>query len=147
MATQPPPPKGVEPASPIFVPFLLCPNGWMHQDATWYGSRPPRKPHCIRRVPSAPRKGHSTPSFMPMYIVATIAQLSYCWALVYLSILTGEWPSMTFLIVILIFIQCCNCMIAVSACCNFKDVIQSLIVVCIAYLSSLIEYCSNTTSY
>jgi len=23
--------------------------------------RPPRRPHCIRRVPSAPRKGHSTP--------------------------------------------------------------------------------------
>jgi len=27
----------------------------------WYGSRPPHRPHCIRRVPSAPRKGHSTP--------------------------------------------------------------------------------------
>jgi len=23
--------------SPIFGPFLLRPNGWMHQDATWYG--------------------------------------------------------------------------------------------------------------
>jgi len=22
----------------IFGPFLLWPNGWMHQDATWYGS-------------------------------------------------------------------------------------------------------------
>ena len=25
--------------SPIFGPFLLWPNGWMHQDATWYGGR------------------------------------------------------------------------------------------------------------
>jgi len=23
--------------TPIFGPFLLRPNGWMHQDATWYG--------------------------------------------------------------------------------------------------------------
>jgi len=26
--------------SPIFDPFLLWPNGSMHQDATWYGDRP-----------------------------------------------------------------------------------------------------------
>jgi len=53
----------------------------MDEDATWYGSRPLRRPHCIRRVPSAPRKGHSTtPSFRPMSIVATVAHLSYCWA-------------------------------------------------------------------
>jgi len=26
--------------SPIFSPFLLWPNGWMHQDATSYGGRP-----------------------------------------------------------------------------------------------------------
>jgi len=40
------------------------------------------RPHCIRRVPSAPRKGHSTPSFRPMSTVATVAHLSYCWVLV-----------------------------------------------------------------
>jgi len=28
--------KGAEP--PIFGPFLLWTKGWMHQDATWYGS-------------------------------------------------------------------------------------------------------------
>ena len=33
------PKKGAE-LSPIFGPFLLWPNGWMHQDATWYGGRP-----------------------------------------------------------------------------------------------------------
>jgi len=34
------PPKGADPSSPIFGPFLLWPNGWMHQDATWYGCWP-----------------------------------------------------------------------------------------------------------
>ena len=34
----------------------------MDEDATWYGSRHRRRPHCISRVPSAPRKGHSTPA-------------------------------------------------------------------------------------
>ena len=27
-------------AAPIFGPCLLWPNGWMNQDATWYGGRP-----------------------------------------------------------------------------------------------------------
>ena len=57
----------------------LWANGWMDEDATWYGSISPRMPHCIRQVPSAPRKGHSTPPpFRPMSIVATVAHLSYC---------------------------------------------------------------------
>jgi len=30
--------KGAEP--PIFGRCLLWPNGWMDQDATWYGGRP-----------------------------------------------------------------------------------------------------------
>jgi len=33
----------------------------MDDDATWYGSRSRHMPHCIRRGPSCPRKGHSTP--------------------------------------------------------------------------------------
>jgi len=32
------PEKGAEP--PISGPCLLLPNGWMDQDATWYGVRP-----------------------------------------------------------------------------------------------------------
>ena len=32
----PPPPKG----GSIFGPYLLQPNGWMDQDATWYRGRP-----------------------------------------------------------------------------------------------------------
>ena len=35
--TQPPSPKRGGAPFPIFVPFLLWPNGWMHQDAIWYG--------------------------------------------------------------------------------------------------------------
>jgi len=39
MGTQLPfPKKGTEP--PIFGPSLLWPNGWIHQDTTWYGGRP-----------------------------------------------------------------------------------------------------------
>jgi len=30
--------KGAQPS--IFGPRLLWPNGWMDQDATWYGGRP-----------------------------------------------------------------------------------------------------------
>jgi len=39
-----PSPTGAEP--PIFGPFLLWPNGWMHQDATWYGGRPQPRRLC-----------------------------------------------------------------------------------------------------
>ena len=49
---------------PNFWPCLLWPNGWMDEDAAWYGSRPRPRAHCIRRVP-APAKGapHSSPLF------------------------------------------------------------------------------------
>jgi len=49
----------------FFGPFLLWPNGWMHQDATWYGSRPRPRPHCAR-CPAThlpPQKGGHTPNF------------------------------------------------------------------------------------
>ena len=73
-----PPMKGAQP--PVFGPCLLWPNGWMDEDATWYGSSPRSLPHCVRRGPSSPpRKGHSSlPSFRPMSIVTTVVQLSYC---------------------------------------------------------------------
>ena len=45
----------------IFGPCLLWPNGWMDEDATWYGSRPLPRPHCIRRGSQLPQKGHSSP--------------------------------------------------------------------------------------
>jgi len=45
--------------------LLLWRNGWMHQDATWYGGRPPPRRLCVRWGPSPPSaKGvHWAPKF------------------------------------------------------------------------------------
>jgi len=42
---------------------VLWPNGWMDQDETWHGDRPPPRPHCVRLGPctSPSKKGHSSP--------------------------------------------------------------------------------------
>jgi len=62
MGTQLPPQKGH--SHPIFGPCLLWPNGWMDQDATWYGGRPRPRPNCVRWGPSSlslpPKRGHSS---------------------------------------------------------------------------------------
>jgi len=42
---------------PIFGPCLLWPNGWMDQDATWYGGKPRPRRRCVRRSRSCPIKG------------------------------------------------------------------------------------------
>ena len=44
--------KGGGAPSLIFGPSLLWPNGWMHQDATWYGGRPQPRGLCVRWGPS-----------------------------------------------------------------------------------------------
>ena len=72
------PRKKAHPPLPIFGPCLLWPNGWMDEDAAWYGSRPRPRPHCTRRGPSSRERGTAAPSFGPMSIVATVAHLSYC---------------------------------------------------------------------
>jgi len=43
----------------------LWPNGWMDQDAIWYGGRPHPRPHCVRWRPSffSLKKEHSSPQF------------------------------------------------------------------------------------
>ena len=42
-------------ALPLFFGLcLLWLNGWMDQDATWYGGRPQPRPHCGRWVSSSP---------------------------------------------------------------------------------------------
>ena len=63
----PPRPKGAQP--PIFGPYLLCPNGSMDQDATWYGGRPRPRRHCVRwgPAPLPKRGGTAAPTFPPMY--------------------------------------------------------------------------------
>jgi len=69
------PHRGTDP--PIFGPCLLWPNGWMDQDATWYGGRSRPRPHCIRWGPSSPlQKGHSSPPFWPMSTVAKRSPIS-----------------------------------------------------------------------
>jgi len=44
----PPPHKGGGAPSPIVVPFLLRPNGWMDQDGTWHGGSPQPRRLCVR---------------------------------------------------------------------------------------------------
>jgi len=44
------------PSPNVFGPFLLWPNGWMHEDATWYGGRPQPRGLCVRWGPSPPPK-------------------------------------------------------------------------------------------
>ena len=66
----PPPPKG---SPPIFGPYLLQPNGWIDQDATWYRDRPRPRRLCLRRVPRPPPQkgdGASPRNFRPIFIVA-----------------------------------------------------------------------------
>jgi len=48
-------------APPIFGPFLLWPNGWMHQDATWNGGRPQlaQATLCSMGTQLPPEKGHT----------------------------------------------------------------------------------------
>jgi len=58
----PPLPKTGGAPSPTFGPFLLWPNGFMHQDATWYGGRPQPRGLCVRWGPSPqPQKGSRAP--------------------------------------------------------------------------------------
>ena len=38
----------------IFSPFLICPNSWMHQDATRYGGRPQPRRVCVGWGPRPP---------------------------------------------------------------------------------------------
>ena len=47
--------------SPIFVQCPLWPNDWMDEDATWHGSRPRPKPHCVRRGPALRERGTAAP--------------------------------------------------------------------------------------
>jgi len=40
---------------------VLWPNGWMDENKTWRGGRPPPRPHCVRWGPSSPTpKGADT---------------------------------------------------------------------------------------
>ena len=60
--TAPLPKKGAGP--PIFGPSLLWPDGWIHQDGTWYGGMPQPRRLSVRWGPSPlPQKGRSPTQF------------------------------------------------------------------------------------
>jgi len=69
MGTQPLPQKRAEPL-PIFGQFLLRPNGWMHQDATWYTGR-----LQLRGLGS---RGPSPLNFRLMFIIVIVISLEHC---------------------------------------------------------------------
>jgi len=60
----PPVPKGH--SSPIFGPYLLWSNGWLDQDATWYGGRlGAATGHiALNGDPAPPKKGHNPPQLL-----------------------------------------------------------------------------------
>jgi len=55
--------KKAHPPHAIFGPCLLWPNGWMDEDAAWYGSRSRPRPHCTRRGPRSRERGTAVPLF------------------------------------------------------------------------------------
>ena len=65
----------------IFGPCLLwpTPNGWIDQDATWYGGRPQPWRQCVRWEPSSSsKKSTAAPTFRPMPIVVKRLDGSRC---------------------------------------------------------------------
>ena len=46
---------------------ILSPNGWMDQDATWYGGRPGPRRHCVRWEPCPPPKKRGRQSSPPLF--------------------------------------------------------------------------------
>jgi len=54
--------KRAQHPNPVFGPCLLWPNGWMDQDATWYGGKP-RPTRCVRCGCSTPCRGTALPVF------------------------------------------------------------------------------------
>jgi len=61
---DPAPPKvGTAAPPPIFGACLLWQNGWMDQDATWYGGRPRPRWHCERWVHTPTERATAAPTF------------------------------------------------------------------------------------
>jgi len=54
-------------------PRPRSPNGWMDQDATWYGCRPRPSRHCVIWGPSFSqnKRGTAASQFRPMFVVQT----------------------------------------------------------------------------
>ena len=74
---SPPRLKGGEAPSPIFGPFLLWPNGWMHQDSTSFGGRrQPRGDFVFDGDPAlSPKRGQSPQFSAHVYCGQTAASI------------------------------------------------------------------------
>jgi len=83
--------KGAQPSA--FGSCLLWPNGWMDEDATWYGSRSRPRPHCVSQL--ARDRDTAAPSFRSMSIVAMVAHLSYTAELLYSVRSKMAYPDIT----------------------------------------------------
>ena len=65
-------------APPIFGPYLLWPNGWMDQDATWYEGRLGPGHIVLHGDTASPKKEHNPQFSAHVYCFQTVAHLSYC---------------------------------------------------------------------
>ena len=54
---------------PNFQPMCIVANGWMDQDATWYGDRPWPKQHCVAWGPSSPPSKRVQPPIFGLYLL------------------------------------------------------------------------------
>ena len=61
--------------TPSFRFMSIVANGWMDEDATWYGSIDLSPGHIVL---DEDQQHNSPASFRHMSIVATVAHLSYC---------------------------------------------------------------------
>ena len=71
--------KGGRAPQSIFGPFLLCPNSWMHQDATRYGGRPHPRRVCVRWGPSPPPQKGSGAAFPILMVEVRISNWTQVW--------------------------------------------------------------------
>ena len=78
------PRKRAHPPPPNFWPTSVVAKRLMDEDATWYGSRTRPIHIVLDGVPALRKRGTAAPCFRSMSIVATVAHLSYCLALVIL---------------------------------------------------------------
>jgi len=77
------PRKRAHPPYPIFGPCILWPNGWMDEDAAWYGSRTRPRPHCTRRGSTSCEEAQQPPLFGPCLLwprspISANAELLLC---------------------------------------------------------------------
>jgi len=49
---------------------------WMDEDATWCGSRPRPRPHCVRRGPSSPAKGAQHSPLFSAHVYCGLSPIS-----------------------------------------------------------------------